>query len=404
LALWSAAPPAAAHDDGVLSGESDLLPPEGSPQPDARGEVEVESGLAGQSFEVEVTGAALDVELTAFLDDGTGVLQSIGTLTAEEEEGVVVLELEFDTAAGATLPNGVATVDLLAGLAVEVRDGTSAVVLAGVVPALGTGDDDGEDDDGDDDGDDDDGDDDNDDNDGPRARGRAILMLAESSPFPDAEGEVEVEVEGDEEELEIEAEHLDAGTAVEFFLADADGNMTSIGTATADEEGEAEIEFETEEGGSLPLGAASVADLAGRRVEVRASDGTLILFGAVPEATTRAQKLRCRGDVMSVETRARVRVTALVDNRSGRERLNVELKAVSPGATEAELFLDDGGGTLTLADTVPLKRSGRGRARYDTKKGQPLPLGASSVRDLQGRAFEIRVEGAAVLAGNFPNF
>jgi len=397
LSLGAAAP---AHEDdgggGGLEGEAALTAVVGSPQPDARGEIEIQSGLAGQSLEVEVAGADPSVELTVFLDDGSGNFTAIGTLSPEDGG----LELAIDTAAGGTLPFGVATVELLAGLAIEVRDGASAVVLAGVVPALGAGDDDGDDDDGDDDGDHD-GDDDE--HDGLPARGRAALVRADSSPYAEARGEVEVETRSGEEEFEIEAERLDAGVAVEFFLEDGAGAMASIGTATTDGDGEAEIEFGTEEGGSLPLGAASVAELAGRRVEVRTADGTLVLFGEVPEATTAALKLRARADVRDDDSSARVRVTAVVDNRSGRDRLNVELKAVSPGAAEAELFLDDGGGTMTLAATVALRRSGRGHARFDTKKGDPLPLGVASVLELEGRAFEIRVEGSAVVSGNFPD-
>jgi len=397
LALGVGAPPAGGHgggDDGARTGEAPLLPPDGGPQPEARGSIEVLAAPDRQRFEVEVEAADPTVPLFVFIRSEIGVETSLGTLATGNGE------IEFDTGEGMALPLGAASVEALAGLSVEVRDAEATLVLAGTVPAPGEG---HGDDDGDDDADDDEdghGDDDDDDHADRRpARGRAALMRADTSPFADASGRVEVERKHGEEELEIEAEHLDAGTAVEFFLADEGGTMTSVGAAEADDGGEAEIEFETDDGDPLPLGAASVDELAGRRVEVRlAADGTLILFGEVPEATTAARKLRGRTDVRDLASRARCRVRALVDGRAGRERLDVDLKAVASGGAEAELFVDDGGGSMVLAGTVALRGSGRGRLRYDTRKGDRLPLGAASLRDLEGRDFEIRVDGRELMS------
>ena len=393
-------------DDGrIARGVSRLLPPEGGPQPLAKGYVLVEAGIELQRLEIEVLGADPTVALEVFLLGEGGVETSLGSLP--EGNG----ELEFGAGLASTLPLGASTVSLLAGLQVEVRDGGAAVVLAGAVPSLTIGhddDDEGDHDDGrdDDDGDHDDGKDDDDgDDDAPRARGRAILMLADTSPFAGAEGRVEVETEGEDQELEIEVEDIDTGTTVEFFLDDGSGTMASLGTATTDAEGEAEIEFDTGDGDALPLGLGSVADLAGRRVEVRvAAEGTVILFGEVPEATVGAMKLRCREAFRAAGTRARAVVVGLLDNRSGRARLGFELKAIARGSAEAELLLDDGEGNMTVISDVALRRSGRGRARWDTKRGGTLPLGVTSVLELEGRPFEIRVEGETVLSGRFPRF
>ena len=140
LSMWAVAPPAQGHggDDGggVLEAEARLLPPDGSPQPGAKGEVEVSMSLRGQEFEVEVERADPSVALEAFLDDGSGAFVSIGVLTPECEDDHIVLELEFDTSDGDALPLGVATVGLLADAAIEIRDGEGRVVLSGTVPVF----------------------------------------------------------------------------------------------------------------------------------------------------------------------------------------------------------------------------------------------------------------------------
>lgn len=378
LAFSPSAPALADDGGGGAEGEAALLPPATSPQPGARGEVEVRSRADGDRLEVEVEAVDPAVDLSFWIDDGTGTFVEAGALPAGSDER----KLEFDEAAGGALPLGAASVTDLAGRPVEVRDGTGAAVLAGHVPALGE--------------------DDGDDDEAEPARGRSALMRDPASPFPDASGKVEVEKSPDGEELEIEAEHLDAGTAVEFFLEDAGGAMVSIGTATADEGGEAEIEFETGDGGTLPLGAASVDDLAGRRVEVRTADGTAILFGIVPAATTSAEKARARARVEDDDSDAEVRIDAVIDTRAGRERLRIDARRLDPAAGEAEFWVADGTGTLALAASAPVKHSGRARFLFDTRKGKTLPLGAETLRDLSGRSFEIRVGGAAVLSGSLP--
>ncbi len=385
--LAAPSPPAHAEDeDAEQRGRAALVAPETSPQPGATGEVEIRSQPDRQRFAVEVENVDPLVDLAVFLDDGTGTLGEVGSQPAGSDER----ELVFDTGDGDSLPFGATTVADLVGRALEVRDGTGAVVLQGTLPALGVNDEDG------------DGDDDGDDDEGLHARGRSALMRDAGSPFPEASGHVEVEAEDGEEEMEIEAEHLDSGTAVEFFLEDDAGVMVSIGLATADDEGEAEIEFETEDGNALPLNAWTVADLAGRRVEVRTADGTLILFGIVPEASPRAEKLRASAQASGNVAGSKGKVASLIDPRAGRERLRIDAKKIGAGSGQAELYVDDGSGALVLVGTAPLKKSGRTRFQYDTKKGQALPLTAETLTDLSGRAFEIRVDGLVVLSGTLP--
>jgi hypothetical protein len=115
---------------------------------------------------------------------------------------------------------------------------------------------------------------------------KAPLVLSSESPLPDVEGEVEVESEDGEQELEIEVAELEPGTEVDILLDDPNDALgfVVIGTVAADADGDAKLEIETDEGGVLPFGALSVADLVGFPIEVRLTEtGELLLTGEVPE-------------------------------------------------------------------------------------------------------------------------
>jgi hypothetical protein len=390
VALWLPQARADGEDDpAAQTGSAALTAPEGGPQPLAGGCIEVEKKDTGQEFEVEVRNVDAAVALTVLIDDGTGTFVSIGPL----EAGATERELELNTAEGDALPAGALTVEDLAGRTVQVRDGADAVVLSGTVPALGTH----ACEDGDDGDDDDQGE-------AEPARARAALMRDAASPDADASGCIKVEKEPGEESLEIRVAHLDAGLAIEFFLEDAGGAMVSVGTAAVDDEGGAEIEFSTEDGGTLPLGAASVDDLAGRRVEVKTADGTLLLFGQVPAATTSASRTLARATLKDTDSAARVKIRARIDARAGRERLRIDVMRLMTGGADAELWMDDGSGTPALAGTSRVNHGGRARFQWDTRRGQGLPFGVETLRDLSGRAFEIRVDGTAAMSGNLPAF
>jgi len=62
----------------------------------------------------------------------------------------------------------------------------------------------------------------------------------------------------------------------ELWMDDGSGVMRQIGSARVNRRGQARIRFITRRGGSLPLGAASLRELAGRRLEVRVSGRTRI--------------------------------------------------------------------------------------------------------------------------------
>ncbi|MCZ6786596.1 MAG: hypothetical protein O7E54_05470 [Planctomycetota bacterium] len=280
--------------------------------------------------------------------------------------------------------------------------------------------DDADDDDADDDDDDDDADDDADDDecdvevrcsvsDGhideisivrcDDREAKARLVRSPDSPDPDVEGKVEVEADDGEEEFEIEAEHLDPGTIVEFFLADPDDadNFRSIGTVAADAGGEAELEFE--DGAALPLGAASLDELADFLIEVRlAATGETLLTGtvpALPDFTTAVDDFVGEGDRARGRSRLTAHVAGLegkVEIRSrpekGRERFKMEAENLAEG-TEVAFLIEDPDDAGTFVQLASVAADATGEAEIDTNDGLPLPLGVTRVSELVG--LEVRV-------------
>jgi hypothetical protein len=111
------------------------------------------------------------------------------------------------------------------------------------------------------------------------------LELVDGCPDPEVSGEIEIEAELEdgalEAELEVEVEGFAPGETLGLFLVCGD-TTDDLGTRIVDAEGEAEWEFETEEGGSLPGGHATLDELVGCVVEVRHEDGTVCLRVTIP--------------------------------------------------------------------------------------------------------------------------
>ena len=232
-------------------------------------------------------------------------------------------------------------------------------------------------------------------------RARSLLMRDAASPDGDTRGHVEVRERGTRQRFQVEAELLDAGSTVEFLVEDGAATMVSAGFFTANVAGQAEAELDTGDGGSLPAGAATVAELAGRRVEVRDSGGALLLFGAVPSIDAAPIRLRGRTRVRDEETGVRVDVEMRVSGPMGRQQFRIKVRRAAPDAA-LELWIDDGAGTLVLAAPMSANSGGSTAIRLDSRRGDGMPLGAGGVQDLAGRPFEVRVGGVAVAAGALP--
>jgi hypothetical protein len=228
--------------------------------PDVQGKVKVESRLDRERFAIEAERLDAGTVVEFFLDDPADAAGFISIGAAAAIAGGEA-QIERSTNDGDPLPLDALGAKDLAGFLVEVRLTSGDLLLTGEVPALpdpnvtagspGATD---------------------------RSRGRAFLTALAAG----VEGTVEIRQREDAQRLKMEVEHLAPGTAVAFWIQDATGTFVRIAGAVADAMGEAEIS--TQDGLSLPLGAADVAALVGLSVQVTRDDGSgeVLLLGTVP--------------------------------------------------------------------------------------------------------------------------
>jgi hypothetical protein len=240
-----------------------------SPDADVKGKVKIETRTDRERFEIEVEhlapGTAVNFYLAAPPAAGSDpVFTFLASATANTGGEA---EIERDTRDGDELPLGAETVADLEGYLIEVRLDTTdePLLLTGEVPVLpdewpapGDGV-----------------------QAGVRARARVCLEAHEAG----LEGHVELRRrERSRNRFEIEAEHLAPGRMVAFHLESGvgSGEFVQLATCAANAEGECEFEME----GGLPLGLTDIAELAGRRVQVREMStngpGPILLMATVP--------------------------------------------------------------------------------------------------------------------------
>jgi hypothetical protein len=99
---------------------------------------------------------------------------------------------------------------------------------------------------------------------------KAEIALAGSSAYPTARGEAQYEGKGDKGRLEVELEGARAarGRTLDVLLGG-----TKLGSTTVSNDGEAEIKLSTEKGAAIP------ASVSGKTLEVRTSEGVLVVSG-----------------------------------------------------------------------------------------------------------------------------
>lgn len=250
---------------------------------------------------------------------------------------------------------------------------------------------------------------------GGRVESRSALTVAATSDDADAVGSVRVESRVDRQRLSVEVEKLASGRDVTAFVL-LSGVEASIGKRTVDLTGKAEWEIATNDGGVLPLGVATVAELAGATVEVRdATSGLVLLTGTVPDVTAppaaagapAGSRSRGRSALTPtaagtgsghIDLRRRVETTL-------RGHFGVEVEHQTAGVA-LDVFMEDGVGSGTFANVGSLTVGARGEAELEleTEHGATLPFGVLDVADLVGRAVEIRraSDGVALLTGQVP--
>jgi hypothetical protein len=232
-------------------------------------------------------------------------------------------------------------------------------------------------------------------------RARLDLARAAGASDPDVTGWVELRSGDGRERFQVEVDHLAVGATVEVLVADGVGTLVSAGFATAGAMGDAELELDTGDGAALPAGAATAAELVGRAVEVRDAEDGLLLSGAAPaidgSAATRSGRHRGTDDDSGVS----VRVLMKFQGRLGRQEFRIDVRGLEDDAG-VELWIDDGTGTLVMAESTTASHRGRSRMRHRSRMGDPMPLSVPEVGDLSGRAFELRSGGGTVYSGVLP--
>ncbi|MCI0586203.1 MAG: hypothetical protein L0323_05120 [Planctomycetes bacterium] len=384
--------------------EAPLVLPFPAPDPDAFGQVRLEKHGAEQKFRVRGENLATQGPLAPFdvwLESGvgTGSFFLLGSMILESSgNGRWELELEAEGAAPPAL--GVADLADVAGRAVQVRAaGGSEVYLTGIVPNLGAGGGGGAA--------------------GPVSKAQVSLQRPVPAPDPDAFGKVELEKQGTEQEFKVDGRNLPVGPADGFGVLVEEGVGTgtflTVGAMALKSTTQGRWELDLENHGAAPpqLGVPDLADLAGRRVEVRGASGDLHLWAVLPAISTSP------GAGSVSEKAGLAPPTVAPPSPAAKGTVAVKLKA-SQGTSCFDLkvqkglapnlayvvWIEDapGSGTFAAAGELQMSASGtKGRLRRDTKKGDSLPLGVGSVLALSGRAVEVRDGASAVhLVGTIP--
>ena len=243
------------------------------------------------------------------------------------------------------------------------------------------------------------------------------MLRTDDAPLG-VEGKVEAESRTDRERLKVEAEHFTSGASLEAVVI-CEGVEESLGLRTANVEGEAKWEIATNDGGVLPHGATTVAELVGCTVEVRdGTTGTAYLRGEIREIPATADDHDGDGedddDGGSEGDRLRgrsflARVTATsgeshceIERRTDegtRNEFKVEVEGYA-SAVSVQVWLADGGGVLTQVGTFSVNAEGFGKWELESQDGDTMPFGVTDVTTLSGRAIELRnASGGAVLFG-----
>lgn len=400
LAFGALSFPAALAGDDVKA-ENPLLRPPGAPDADAGGHVRSEYDPDKNRHRLKIEAEHIDTSLVweCYLADAGGVLTFVGTIPYDD---VGEVEIEFDTKEGG-LPFGATTVSSLAGRAVEVRS-SGATYLVGTVPSLngggggsgggGSGGGGGSD-----------------------VKVKSFLTRATTSPDSNATGYVELRKKGDgDQKFKVEADHIDPSIAFSVWVETSIGSgvMSSSGAMGPEDFDEVELELETEHGAVLPNGVTDVATLAGLRVEVRDASNAIYLEGVVPSITGGGSGGGGSGGGGSGSGSDKAKATftgsggkvelELESKNNGSQEFELEVKKLKLSSSVNLFLFSSTQGALVQVTSLGLNSSGNAKMKIETKKGQQLPLGATSLASLANLAFEVRdgSSGIVLITGTIP--
>ncbi len=223
------------------------------------------------------------------------------------------------------------------------------------------------------------------------------LVRPDPAPDADATGTLRIRSEDDEERFDVRVENVDVTLVHELFIEDpADSGAFSLVAPLTAKCDTLKLRLDTEHGDALPLGVALVADLAGRDVEIR-SGGVAILTGTVPAfvppvATAKAKaKFKASPGAPAPHMVGKLMLRSKV--AKGQQTIDFKAKHVPWDGGAVHVFIESAPGSNTFQDAGELVRKGasaNGKYRRDTKHGDALPLGITTLSKLAGRALELR--------------
>jgi hypothetical protein len=366
---------------------SKLTPPDGAAFPNARGLVL----LVSKTLFVAVGGLAPG-DYQVLLDDGTGTLAAIGTITTksfghQDGENDADHAFGFLKLEGDKLPFGATSAADLGGRAMSVNDKDSKVVLAGKTPEVII----------------------------PKPithRARCPLSRPDPAVDADAEGVIKLESGDDRVVVKVHVRNLDPAKVYEVILTNpADSASESLGKITTNDDGVGKLKVDSDAGDPVPFGVADIAALVGFGVKVNDPDGASVLVGTVCAESAPPDGHHhppthpgpiCEADLARPDPAPDADAAGEVELWS--KAIVVEVKNLDSKATFDVVLTDpaEGGASETVGKIKPFF-FGRGALAIFARPDAPLPFGKTAVAELAGFIVDVKDStGASVLHGAVP--
>jgi len=239
------------------------------------------------------------------------------------------------------------------------------------------------------------------------------LVRPEPAPDADVEGKLRLrDKKPGDQRFEVTVENTDPTLdhLVRIETSPGSGVYENVGLMSWDGFDEVKLKVKTKKGASLPLGKAKVQQLVGHEVVVQVL-GQTIVSGTPADSGGKGKTLEGKTLLATAPSSPDPNAKAKVKLRSkpskGDERFIVKVEKIDPVATTYTVFLESPAGSGTLVAIGELSPSAsnpsKGVFKRKTKKGQALPLGASSAVELGGRPIEVRADpGGLVASGTTP--
>ncbi len=228
------------------------------------------------------------------------------------------------------------------------------------------------------------------------AKVRQSLTRPEPVVNPEVEGRLEIRSSDDRQEFKLRVKRADKLVDHELWIENGSAVMEFV---AAFQTGASSLRFRARlrnGEGSLPLGVSLLDELAGRHLEIRIrGSGDVVLATDIPDLTPR-RDAKAEDDLDATPdapagAEAEIRVRSRP--RKGDERFRVKVHDFVLAPTQKlRLFLEDPMNPNVLVDQGALQDDDSDEAEFRarTRKGQALPFGVASTRNLVGLKLEIR--------------